>query len=205
MKRVALIMSVFALIVAACGDDDAATTSEATAAPTTAAATTAAPTTTAAPATTTTEAATTTAAMMSGPEAFVATFADYIGEYEGQWDNTTFGSTGAVSFNVMEANTGAGYVLFEVDADGSAFGGADPEPFIIEISVDGDNLYVGFSEFIGPSTFEIDEAGNFTLTAAPPSLGETLEIIGTITAAGFAGAYDIPGLAEGTFSAAPVG
>ena len=71
--------------------------------------------------------------------------------------------------------------------------------------LDGDNLHVGFSEFIGPSTFAIDEAGNFTLTADPPSLGETLEIIGTITEAGFAGTYDIPGLAEGTFSAAPVG
>lgn len=206
MKRTAIMLSALVLIVAACGDDDAATTtSQATSAPattaapsTTAAATTAAPTTTAAAETTTTA-----AAALTGSAAFIDAAADYVGEYIGQWDNATFGSTGAVFFNVVEVNTEAGFVLIEVDADGNAFGASDPDLFVIEISTDGDGLHVGFSEFLGASSFEIDEAGNFTMTAEPPMLGSTLEITGTITGEGFGGTYNIPGLAEGTWSATP--
>ncbi|MCB2223493.1 MAG: hypothetical protein KQH83_04870 [Actinobacteria bacterium] len=202
MQRIFVLVLALALMAAACGDDD---TSSTTAAPsTTAAATTEAPSSTEAM-TTTTEAATTTAAAMSGPEAFIAAAAGMVGEYEGEWSNTTFNSTGALYFNIVEANTEAGFVLIQVDADGNAFGAADPDLTVIEISVDGDALHVGFSEFIGPSTFEIDEMGHFTLTAEPPALGMTLQIDGTLTAEGFMGTYDIPGLAEGTFSATPVG
>ena len=205
--RIATLLLALALVVAACGDDDATPSTAATTTTTAAAETTAAPTTTtAAPATTSTAAPSTTEAMaMSGPEAFIAAAAELVGEYEGTWDNTTFGSTGRLYFNVLEANTDAGYVLFQVDADGNAFGGADPDLTVIEISVDGDSLYVGYSEFIGDSTFEIDEAGNFTLTGMPPALGSELEITGTLTSAGFTGTYNIPGLAEGTFSATPAG
>ena len=107
--------------------------------------------------------------------------------------------------NVLEVNTGAGFVLIEIDLDGNVFGAADPDAFVIEISIDGDNLHVGFSEFMGASTFEIDEAGNFTSTAEPPGLGLPLETEGSITDTGFGGTYTIPGLAEGTWSVAAVG
>ncbi|MFH2071537.1 MAG: hypothetical protein ABIJ75_01670 [Actinomycetota bacterium] len=194
---------VLALTVVGCGDDAAAPGTQATTTTQAATTSTEAATTSTEAETTTTETATTEA--MTGPEAFIAAAAELVGEYEGEWDNTTFGSSGTLSFNIVEANTDAGYVLIQVDADGNAFGGADPDPTLFEISVDGDGLHVGFSEFIGPSTFEIDEAGNFTLTATPPSLDMELQITGTLTAEGFAGTYTIPGLAEGTFAATPAG
>jgi len=99
----------------------------------------------------------------------------------------------------------SGFVLIQVDVDGNAFGASDPDLFVIEISFDGDDLHVGFSEFIGESTFVIDETGSFILTAAPPGLEFDLEIVGTITEAGFGGTYDIPGLAEGTWPVTPAG
>lgn len=208
MTRIATALIALALVVTACGDDDAASSSTAATAATTttaAAATTAA--TTAAPETTTTTAAPTTteAAALTGPEAFIAAAADYVGEYHGEWDNDTFGSTGALFFNVVEANTGAGFVLIQVDVDGNAFGAADPELFVIEISTAGDGFHVGFSPFLGEATFEIDEAGNFILTAAPPLLGLPLEVVGSITGDGFGGVYTIPDLAEGTWSVSPGG
>jgi len=83
------------------------------------------------------------------------------------------------------------------------FRASDPDLFVIEISIDGDDLHVGFSEFLGASSFEIGASGNFTMTAEPPILGSTLEITGTITGEGFGGTYNIPGLAEGTWSATP--
>jgi hypothetical protein len=207
MRRTVIVLSVLVLAVAACGDDDTATTAgQSTAALTTAATATTAPATTAATTPPTTAApATTSAPAVTGPAAFIASAADYVGEYVGRWDNATFGSSGAVYFNVLEANTEAGYVLIQVDADGNAFGAADPELFVIEISIDGDDLHVGFSEFLGASSFEIDEAGNFTMTAEPPILGSTIEIAGSITADGFGGTYNIPGLAEGSWSATPAG
>lgn len=195
------------LVVAACGDDDDA---QSTATPGTdaATATSAAAESTTAPtvaATTTTAAAATTTAALTGPAAFFAAAADYIGEYSGEWNNTTFGSSGAMFVEVLEVNTEAGFLLVEIDLDGNVFGAADPDAFVIEISIDGENLHVGFSEFMGASSFEIDETGSFTAVAEPPGLGLPLESEGSITDTGFAGTYTIPGLAEGTWSVEAVG
>ena len=205
MRRVATILLGLSLVVAACGDDDGQSnvtsgTSAATATSAAAESTTA----TAAETTTTAAAAeTTTAVALTGPEAFFAAAADFVGGYSGEWNNTTFGSTGAMFINVLEVNTGAGFVLIEIDLDGNVFGLADPDAFVIEISIDGENLHVGFSEFLGASSFEIDEFGNFTLNADPLSLGMPLEIEGGFTDIGFGGTYNIPGLAEGIWAVAP--
>lgn len=206
MRRTATILLGLSLVFAACGDDDA--DSGATSGTEAATATSAATESTTAPtvaATTTTAAPATTTAALTGPAAFIAAAADYVGEYSGQWDNATFGSTGALSINVLEASTEFGFVLIEVDIDGSAFGAADPDAFVIEISTDVENLHVGFSEFLGASSFEIDEAGSFTMVAAPPILGLPLEVEGTINGTGFGGSYSIPDLATGTWSVAPTG
>lgn len=207
MRRAATILLGLSLVVAACGDDDAqsdATSGTPAATATSAAAESTTATTTVAE-TTTTVAATTTAAAaaLTGPAAFFAAAADFVGGYSGEWNNTTFGSTGAMFINVLEVNLEAGFVLIEIDLDGNVFGLADPDAFVIEISIDGDNLHVGFSEFLGGSSFEIDEFGNFTLNAEPLSLGLPLEIEGGLTDIGFGGSYNIPGLAEGTWSVAP--
>ena len=194
------------LLVAACGDDDSQSTdtsgTDATTATSAVAEATSAPTVAE---TTTTAAAATTTAALTGPAALIAAAADYVGEYEGEWNNTTFGSSGAMFVSVLEVNTEAGFILIETDLDGNVFGAADPDPFVIEISIDGDNLHVGFSEFMGASTFEIDEAGNFMASSEPPGLGLPLETEGFVTETGFGGTYTIPGLAEGTWSVEAVG
>ena len=207
MRRAATILLGLSLLVAACGDDDAQSdeTSGTSAATATSAAAESTTATTTAAETTTTVAATTTEAALTGPAAIIAAAADYVGEYEGQWNNTTFGSTGAMFVDVLEVNTEAGFILIEIDLDGNVFGAADPDAFVIEISIDGDDLHVGFSEFLGASSFEIDESGSFTAMAEPPGLGLPLETEGSITDTGFGGTYTIPGLAEGTWSVAAVG
>ncbi len=203
MRRAATILLGLSLVVAACGDDDGQSnvTSGTSAATATSAA--AESTTATAAETTTTAAATTTAVALTGPAAFFAAAADFAGGYSGEWNNTTFGSTGAMFINVLEVNTEAGFVLIEIDLDGNVFGLADPDAFVIEISIDGENLHVGFSEFLGGSSFEIDEFGNFTLNAEPLSLGLPIEIEGGLTDIGFGGTYNIPGLAEGIWAVAP--
>jgi hypothetical protein len=198
MRKIAPLMLALALVVAACGDDDGADDTTATTTGDTTATTQAATTTTAAP-------TTTAAAELSEAEAFIAASADRVGEYTGQWDNATFGSTGALYINVLEANPGTiNNVLIQVDVDGSAFGAEDPELFVIEMWVENDEIQTGFSDFLGDFTFETTADGSFTVVANPPLLGGmTLEIDGTIDGDGFGGTYVIPGLADGTWNAAP--
>lgn len=202
MRRTASALFVLALVAAACGGGDGTTND------TTGDTTGPEPTTGSTAGTTTTTAATTTQADMSGPEAFIAASAANVGEYEGQWDNATFGSSGALYINVLEANTDAGFVLVQVDVDGFAFGAEDPELFVVEIFTNGDALAVGFTSFLGDDpVFEPDlDNGTFTMVAMPPLLGGmTLEIEGTMTPGGFSGTYVIPGLADGTWGVEPVG
>ncbi len=195
MKRTMTLLAVLAMVSAACGGTTEETTT--TSSPGQVDATT---TTTAPQAQTTT----TEAPEPTGGAGFVAAAVAYLGEYLGQWDNDTFGSSGALKINVIEANTDAGFVLIQVDADGNAFGASDPDLFVIEISTAGEGLHVGFSTFLGESTFEIDDQGNFTMSAMPPLLeGLPLEVTGSITADGFAGTYEIPGLATGSWSVEP--
>jgi hypothetical protein len=199
MKRMAAFV-VLLVLIAACGDDDSVTTeSSDTATETTGAAVE--PTTT-----TTVAETTTTAAAMTGPAAFIAMAQDYLGEYRGQWENATFGSSGDLYFRVAEANTEAGFILVEVDIDGNAFGASDPDQFVMEIYTMQDGFGVGGGNLLGDVVFEADEAGNFVVSASPDALGGMmLDVEGSLTADGFSGTYDIPGLANGTWQAAPAG
>jgi hypothetical protein len=210
VKRITATLVVLALLIAACGGDDAGsddTTATTAAGTSSTTATTEASTTTAAETTTTTEAETTTTTeALSGPDAFIAMSADNVGEYTGRWDNATFGSSGDLYINVLEANTEAGFVLIQVDVDGFAFGAEDPDLFVVEISTAGEGFFVGFTSFLGSdAVFEPDlENGTFTLVAEPPLLGGmTLEIEGTMTPDGFSGTYVIPGLADGSWGVEP--
>ena len=219
MRRAATILVVLTLAVAACGGDDADEPSAPDAGVTTTAgapssseapagtsATAAPQTTTAVAETATTEAqTTTTAAALSGPDAFIAAAVDFVGTYEGTWNNTTFGSSGSISINILEANTNAGFVLIETDLGGNVFGGEDPEPFVTEIFTDPGGLAVGFGSFFGSATFEIDETGHFTLTANVAGLTSPLVIVGEVFEDGLGGTYSIEGLAEGTWTAAFTG
>ena len=52
-----------------------------------------------------------------------------LGQFEGQWDNNTFGSTGAAS--MLVESLGGADVSLTIDLDGFVFGGDDPDPFTI--------------------------------------------------------------------------
>lgn len=186
------------LLVAACGGDSATST------------TLAATTTTAAAATTTTTAVGTTTPPATGPAAFIAGAEPFLGEYQGEWNNTTFGSSGSVYLNVLEVNVEAGYILVQVDLGGNVFGASDPDLFVVEIFAGGDSLEISDTAFLGAETIEVGDDGRITVTAQPASLGLELTIEGAVVEApgggqGFEGTYTIPGLAEGTFNAFPIG
>jgi hypothetical protein len=53
----------------------------------------------------------------------------YVGNWTGTWTNTTFGSTGAARVVVTKDSArAAGDLHFNVDLDGSVFGGSNPSP-----------------------------------------------------------------------------
>ena len=201
MRRAATMLIAFAITiaVAGCGDDDSEQPSPVEAGVTTTVAT---PSTSQAAAPTTT---TTSAAAITGPGAFIAAAVEYVGTYEGTWNNTTFDTSGPVSINILEVNTNAGFVLVEIDLGGNVFGGEDPEPFVMEIFIDGDGLTVGFGTFFRSTLFEIDETGHFTLTAGIADLLAPLVVNGDVVNGGFEGTYSVEDLAEGTWTATPTG
>ena len=165
MRRIPALIFVLALVVAACGDDDSATT-------TTAVDTTAAPTTTTA-APTTTEATTTTVAptTVDPTAARVAAAAELVGLYTGEWQNTTFGSAGETNITV-EVDEVANVVMVTVDLDGNVFGGADPDPFVLELDLTEDPPYTLETELLGEATLDVDASGAVSLEApAIPGLG----------------------------------
>jgi len=194
MRRGALTILSLALAVTACGDDASTTT----AAVTTAAPTTAAPTTTAA--VVTTAGATTTS--VDEVAARVAAATGYAGTYTGEWNNTTFGSSGSIDieFGVDAATALATLVL---DLGGNVFGVGDPDPLQAEFDLNAAGPYSGNDPLFGDYTVDIDEAGHLSVVAAavPGVGGLELTLEGDFTAGEFAGTYVIAGLADGTFVA----
>lgn len=195
MRRLINVAFAFALIGAACGGSDSTTT-------TTGGGGTSG-TTSPPAATTTTEATATTeadpvAARIAAAEAFMAT-------YEGEWNNTTFGSTGALTIEVTEVSE-FGFMLIQMDVDGNAFGGADPDANLIEIDLVPDPPQILGSSLLGDALLEIGENGQWVVTATPPGLGLPFTAEVMLTEDGFEGTYVIENedgsvFAEGTFSA----
>lgn len=200
MRRIMTIAMVLALLAAACGDDDTATTSTAAATTTTAAATT-----------TTAGADTTTTAGDDGTAARVAAAQELEGDYEGEWNNTTFGSTGPVTATV-EVDADSAIAQFTLDLGGNVFGAADPDPFTVEVDLTQDGPYQFTTDLMGDSEFTIDEDGTvlFTAFSIDRLTGASMEVEGTVSAAGWDLTYTIfsPAgsvFAEGTVQAAPAG
>ena len=204
MRRIAALLFALALVVAACGDDDGGaeetttTTAAAETTTTTAAETT---TTTAAPTTTTTAAPTTTAAANPALAAALA----LEGTYEGEWNNTTFGSTGPIELTI-EVDEEAQVALLTLDLGGNVFGASDPDPVEYEVDLTADfEDYEVTDDVFGESTVEVGVDGHFVFESeAVPGLGGLpMTIEGDMTAEGVTGTYVIPDLAEGTFEAIP--
>jgi len=199
MRRLSAVVFTVALAAAACGGSDGGTT-------TTGGSGTSATTT--GGTTATTQAPATTEAL-SGGRALIAQAVGFEGVYEGEWNNTTFGSTGPIKITVTEVNTESGFILIAVDLGGNVFGQEDPDPFTLEIYTSGDGLDAGFTTFFKESTIEVGEDGTITLNATPAAVGEIVIegalVDGPDGQPGFEGTYSIPGLAEGTWNAYKTG
>lgn len=127
--RVVVLAASIVLIAAACGGSTAETSTSvisgetgtfsvsSTAAP----ATTAPSTTTAAPATTV------------GVDPIIEAAKVTIGEYTGDWTNTTFGSTGPMTASIDISDDGT--VTLVMDLGGFVFGESDPDPEVLVFGV----------------------------------------------------------------------
>jgi hypothetical protein len=172
MRRLIPMAAVLALSVSACGGGGQTTT---TAGPTTTAAvaSTTAATSTTAEVTTTTE----------DPVAYRVTLATLLaGEWEGEWRNTTYGSTGAVMADVR-VDGAAHAATITVDLGGAVFGQGDPGPFELTIDLSAAPPYTASTDLLGEVTFTMTDTGSFTLGSADvPAAG-----IATFGATGTAG------------------
>ncbi len=69
------------------------------------------------------------------------------GSWSGQWNNTTFGSSGAIRVTITRRNNGSFDYTFDVD--GNVFGQADPPPVSGNIRIDGATTSDQMVEFNG--------------------------------------------------------
>lgn len=182
------------LALVACSDDDDQSAPPTTPAPS---ATSAAATTEPAPATapeTTQEATTTVPEQVAAAELLV-------GNYQGQWENTTFGSVGSMQAE-FTVDTDAQTATLTLDIGGTAFGSPDPAPLTTVIDLTASGPIAGSDTFFGDFTIEIDVDGHllFVAAAVPEVGGREMVVDGTFSGDNFAGTYAITGLADGTFT-----
>lgn len=207
MRRFGPMALALVLLAAGCGDDDSASTTSAPAATTTTAAP--ASTTTGSPATTTTD-ATATTAVDDDTAARVAAAQDLEGEYEGEWNNTTYGSTGPVDASIV-VDPDAAVAQFTLDLGGNVFGFPDPDPFTVEIDLSQEGPYEFTTELMGDGEFTIaDGIVLFAASSIDQLTGASMEVEGTVNGSGWDLFYTIltpagSTFAEGTIEASPVG
>ena len=191
MRNMITAAVLLALVAIGCGDDDTG--------PSPTAATTTAATTATTEATTTTMAATTTTADAGAERAAAA--AAVAGTYRGDWNNTTFGSTGAIEAT-LDIDVDARLGILRLDLGGFVFGGSDPDPLTVEFDLTVAGPYPGSTELFGAFTMDF-VAGRLTIVApAVPGVGGREMIIeGDLADGAFTGTYTITGLADGVFTA----
>ena len=184
MRRASILIGLL-LVLAACGDDDAATST----------------TTTEGDATTTTAAATTTSAADDPVAERIAAAEALAGEWTGEWHNNTFGSTGSIDAT-FEVDAAAATATLTLDLGGNVFGSNDPDPFAVDLDLTAAGPYEGTNDLLGDFTVTANADGAIVLDApAVPGLGRQLTMEGSMDGDTITGTYDIPGLADGTFTA----
>jgi hypothetical protein len=140
----------------------------------------------------------------------VASAQELEGEYEGEWNNTTFGSTGPVAASIA-VDPDAALATFTLDLGGNVFGAADPDPFTVEIDLSQEGPYQFTTELMGDGEFTMtDGIILFTAFSIDQLTGASMEINGTVNASGWDLFYTILNpagsvFAEGTVEATPVG
>ena len=103
----------------------------------------------------------------------------------------------------MTVDEAGGFALITIDLGGNVFGASDPDAFLVELDLVSGGPYEGSNDLLGEYTVEVLADGEVVITApAVPGLG--LEVVFTAAIAddgSVTGTYDIPGLANGEFTA----
>jgi len=177
IRRIILLIACMGLI-AACGGSAAEETTTTGAAPTTTA-----------PGVTTTQGEAPTTTVDESAER-VATAEALAGEYEGEWNNLTFRSSGAAETEIeVEGTT----VTVTIVLGGNVFGAGTPDPVVLEFDLLGPPPYETTSELFGDATLRFDEGDivGFGSESISSLGGMSLVVAGTITAAGIDLTYTI--------------
>ncbi len=114
-----------------------------------------------------------------------------VGAWTGEWNNTTFGSTGAIAGDIV-LDEEAMELTINTDLGGNVFGSTDPDPELLTLPlVAGDHS--GSSPTFGDWTLTISESGEFSVTATnlPAIPGGTFTMEGALTDAGVTGDYAV--------------
>jgi hypothetical protein len=128
-------------------------------------------------------------ASCSPPAAFDP--AVYAGSWTGNWNNTTFSTTGSASLTIT-VNTAAKTVTLDLDLNGNVFGMSNPASVSLSGSYDDAGLTVSqTTSFYGAITIQAKADGTLTATAAPTGL--TVSISGTMTGSRIQANYTISG------------
>ena len=73
---------------------------------------------------------------LAGLASFAGAQTFQLGDYEGQWDNITFGSTGSAALSIVDM--GGGVLSGSLDLGGFVFGQGDPDPVSFSAMLSGD-------------------------------------------------------------------
>jgi hypothetical protein len=137
-----------------------------------------------------------------GPSEGVQRALAVAGTYAGDWNNTTFGSTGPIEME-FSVDAEAAFALVTLDLGGNVFGAADPAPVVFEIDLATEEWLGGGQELLGETELTVDADGGWQLHSPQvPGLGLEMTMTATPTDSGFEGTYEIVTLAEGTFTLA---
>ena len=120
---------------------------------------------------------------MAGSTEAATNFA-YLGLWTGTWTNTTFGSSGSVSVNIVD--NGNGTVAVTVDLGGFVGGLMDPDPRTdnVTINADGSANYSEIQDMLGELNVTLSDNGQLNIsTPNIPTTGfDSFTTSGTVSA-----------------------
>lgn len=92
-------------------------------------------------------------------------YSAFSGQWSGDWNNTTFGSTGTVTLTITVNDDGT--ADFTLDVDGQVFGAADPPAMTFSGTYDADGAHIAVTgdALFGDVTIDATADGAFTLDA----------------------------------------
>lgn len=107
----------------------------------------------------------------------------YLGNWSGEWRNTTFASSGAVSATVSAEEDGT--LTFSVDLDGFVFGALDPDPVTYSGNFDAEGVVFNIpgDPLLGDLTIAITADGEVVIVgeSVPDERIDKVSAVGTVT------------------------